>query len=272
MQVIDKIKDFYSDKPILKNLTYMLLISIVLIWMLFIWIALFTNKGEAVVVPDFTGLSMTQLEDFAEKNHLEYEIVDSIFFTGKPKGSVVSQTPLPNTKVKAWRKVYLTIVSFQPEKMPMPNFKDLSLRQAKSMVETYGLKLDSFRYVPSQFKDAVLDQYYKGRPIAPGTPILKGAVIELIIGDGMRQGNIDVPFLYGMTLTEAQNILSPLSLSVGATVFEGCDSSNGRIYKQTPECVKYAVIRTGQSIDLYFKSDEFDFEELIEQKTKDTVK
>lgn len=251
----------------------MLLITIVLIWALFIWISMFTNKGEAVVVPDFTGIQTNQLEQFAAKYHLEFEVVDSVFFDGKPKGSVVSQTPLPNTKVKAWRKVYLTVVSFQPEKMPMPNFKDLSLRQAKSMVETYGLKLDSFRYVPSQFKDAVLDQYYRGRPIAPGAPIIKGSVIELIIGDGMRQGNMDVPFLYGMTIDEAQNIMITYSLKMGETVFEDCDSATGRVYKQTPEAVKYAVIKTGEKIDLYFKSaDDVDFEALLEQKAKDTIK
>jgi beta-lactam-binding protein with PASTA domain len=65
----------------------------------------------------------------------------------------------------------------------MPNLRDLSLRQATSLLETYGMKVGSVITVPSVGK-AVVEQYYKGYVIAPGEKIPQGSVITLQIGNG----------------------------------------------------------------------------------------
>jgi adenylate kinase len=65
----------------------------------------------------------------------------------------------------------------------MPNLQDLSLRQATLLLETYGIKIGSVVTVPSVGK-AVVEQYYKGRRIAPGEKIPQWSTIMLEVGDG----------------------------------------------------------------------------------------
>ena len=155
----------------------------------------------------------------------------------------------------------------------MPDFRDLSLRQAKSVIETYGLRLGTFKYVPSEYKDAVLDQLYRWESIKPGRMINKGSTIDLVIGDGLKKDKISIPFLYGKTVKEALEELKSLSLNVGVKIYDDNDSINGRVYKQKPEFSKHASIYVGESVDLWFKSDKnFNFPALLEKLTQDTAK
>ncbi|MDE5574225.1 MAG: PASTA domain-containing protein, partial [Bacteroidales bacterium] len=66
----------------------------------------------------------------------------------------------------------------------MPDLKDLSLRQAEALLETYGLKVGSKTTVPSIVKGAVINQLHYGEEIEPGTLIRRGSSIDLQIGDG----------------------------------------------------------------------------------------
>ena len=64
----------------------------------------------------------------------------------------------------------------------MPELKDVSLRQAEIMLKAIGLELEGVIYKPSPFENAVLEQLYKGRSIAPNTEINQGDKITLVVG------------------------------------------------------------------------------------------
>jgi beta-lactam-binding protein with PASTA domain len=64
----------------------------------------------------------------------------------------------------------------------MPELKDVSLRQAEIMLKAIGLQLGDVIYKPSPFENAVFEQLYKGRAIAPGTEISVGETIALVVG------------------------------------------------------------------------------------------
>jgi beta-lactam-binding protein with PASTA domain len=82
--------------------------------------------------------------------------------------------------------VYLTIVTLIPEKTSMPDLRDLTLRQAQSILETSGLKMGKLVFIKAFDEDAVQDQMHGGRVIAPGTKIDKGTVIDLKVGMGAK--------------------------------------------------------------------------------------
>ena len=76
----------------------------------------------------------------------------------------------------------------------MPDLRDLTLRQAQSMLESAGLRLGKLRYIRSFDEDAVQNQLFEGRSIKTGTLIDKGSVIDLTVGMGakaaeMKQGD-----------------------------------------------------------------------------------
>ncbi len=265
--------NYIKSHPFLKHVLYIIIVTILLLWIVSLMIRSYTGFNQAVVVPDFSGKSVRELDSFSSEHNLRFEIIDSVFNTDKKKGTVISQIPLPETRVKKNRIIYLTIVTSLPERIAMPNFKDLSLRQAKSMIETYGLKMGSFNYIASEYKDAVLEQLYQNHPIKPGTPINKGSVIDLVVGDGLKKEKIAVPFLYGKTPSEVAEALKSISLNLGATIYIDGDSTHSRVIKQKPDCKYGNLMYVGESIDIWFRSEKnYDFGPLLEKIKQDTSK
>ncbi len=262
-----------KSKRFLTNLAAIIVLTIIVIWGILKFLDFYTLHGKFITVPDFTGLTEDDLDKFSSDRYLKYIIVDSIHDNSKEKGSVIAQDPLPNTKVKDNRKIYLTIVAKQPEKVDMPNLVDLTLRQATATLEIYGLRLGALEYIPDIAKNAVLKQKYKGEIIVPETRIEKGSIIDLILGEGLKHEKTKVPFLLGMTREEAIKNLKESSLNIGSEIFKNIDdTANARVYKQKPACYKNNYLYLGQSIDLWYKSNKkFDFKTFIEQHKPDTV-
>ncbi len=225
----------------------------------------FTRHGEEITVPDFSGYYYNELKDQAEFSKFKFTIIDSVFDAGKEKGSIVSQDPKAESMVKEGRHIYLTVVAMKPETIEMPNLVDLSLRNASSVLETYGLKITKLSYVPDIAKNAVVEQHYKGEIIEEGTPIVKGSGIELVLGLGTDKNYIQVPLLVGMTRKQALEELHLASLNMGMEHFEeGDDTTTVRIYRQEPRYSQKKTVKMGANIDVWYKSDKnFDFDQYL---------
>jgi beta-lactam-binding protein with PASTA domain len=213
----------------------------------------YTKHGEMIAVPNFKGLHKNNLDKFIEGKHLRYIIVDSSGYNAKkPKGVVVDQDPAPLTNVKDNRTIYLTINASQPAQIKMPNLVDVSYRQAEAILQTYGLKLGELIYKPDLAKNAVLGQQYRGKEIAPGTSIKKGAIINLILGDGLSPSEAAIPNLINLSYDEALSELKTNSLNLGTVVYdEEGDTSGAKVYKQTPSHKSGRTVRLGESVDVF---------------------
>lgn len=230
-----------------------IVVTIILLWVTLRLLDIYTRHGQAIDVPDFRGKNISELEDFASDNSLDYLIIDSLYDYNLPKGTVALQDPVPGSKVKKGRKVYLTVVALRPEMVSMPNLLDLTLRQAGAMLETYGLKVGKLTYVPDIAHNAVLKQKYMGKTIKEGVLLEKGSKIDLVLGQGENSGNASVPDLTGKSQSQAMKILQEASLNLGAEVFDdGNDTSRVRIYKQRPAPGSSASF--GGQVDLWYKS------------------
>jgi len=229
--------------------------------------------GKSITVPDFTGLYMDELKSYSLEREFRFLIIDSVYDDTHEKGTIIAQDPLPNSKVKPNRKIYLTLVATQPERISMPDLVDLTLRQATAVLETYGLEIDSLTYVPDIAQNAVLEQKYKGEDISTGTLLKKGSKINLVLGQGLGYEKIPVPFLLGKRQSEAIRALHEVSLNVGVEIFEdGDDTAHARVYRQKPIFTKNTFLNLGQSVDLWYRSDlKFNFDELINNYTADTL-
>ncbi|HPJ62021.1 PASTA domain-containing protein [Lentimicrobium sp.] len=246
----------------------------VLIVSLVLWaLKWYTHHGESIAVPSLVGLTPDQISQLETISDFEVIIVDSVYDSKMPKGSVIIQDPLPGSNVKRHRKIYLTTVAVMPEKVSMPDLVDLSLRQATATLETYGLKLGNISYVPDIAANAVLGQYYLGSSIEPGFEILKGSVIELKVGQSIGGARFQVPFLIGKTRQEALQMLESRYLAPGEEVFEDdADPENARVYTQTPSYVKGLLMNAGQTVSLVFRDpDKFDFDAYLQTMGADTL-
>jgi beta-lactam-binding protein with PASTA domain len=216
-----------------------------------------TRHGESLTVPDITGLKMEDAEKILAAKNLKFMITDSLFFEDKPKNSVLDQNPSPQSKVKEGRIVYITLNSNKAPLVNMPNLIDVSLRQAQVMLQSVGLKVGRLIYRPDIAQNVVLEQLYGNQSTTAGTKIPKGSTVDLVLGDGLGQGDVSLPDLNGMTLEEARNLLSSSTLSVGSVVYQGTikDSTSARVFKQTPVYAEGVMVGSGQAIDLFLKQE-----------------
>lgn len=246
--------EFIKSRIFLVNLLLSVLFILVLLTGVYYWLDSYTKHGETITVPDLRGMDPSRAGSFLSEKNLRYVVIDSSMYDPqKPKGSILDQDPSPNSKVKENRTIYLAINSRIPSQVKMPDLIDVSFRQAEAILETYGLQLGEQYYKPDLAKNAVLEQIYKGRPIAEGTLIPKGSSIDLVLGDGFGNTNVTIPNLLGLDLQEATFAIKASSLNLGEVVADASvkDKNAAIVYQQEPSATDGASINMGEPVKIF---------------------
>jgi len=205
---ISNIYRYVTKNLLLKNIILAFIFCVIILLAVFKWLKIYTRHNEAFSVPDFTGLTLEEVESATTHKKLRYVLFDSVYLNEFERGTVVDQHPVPGFKVKKNRKIFLTMNSVNPEKILMPDLVNLTLRQALSKLKSCGLRVGEMIYEPDLAINEVLEQKYQGKTINEGDTIVKNSKIDLIIGKGLSNEKTVVPLVIGYTLTEAQSILS----------------------------------------------------------------
>ncbi len=243
---------FYKHR-LVKHFLWVLLIFVVFFWLILKFINLYTSHGKTYVVEDYTGLKFEEVVSNPSNDVFEFVVIDSIFDNKREKGSVVSQTPLPRSNVKKHRKIYLTIVASQPEVVLCPNLQDLTVRQATTVLETYGIKVGRIEFVPD-IGNTVVRWKQMGKTISPGEKLVKGSRVDLVVGSGDGRGNTYLPNLVGKSRDEARSIITGAGLNVGSEFFlNKRDTISVRVVRQSPQYSDDYEISLGSIIDLWFE-------------------
>ena len=251
-----------KDKKLYKNVV---LAGVVLILLFVGWLkylAIYTNHDDFILVPDLYDIEISSLDSLVYSYGLRYDIIDSIFDKSKLKGVVVNQDPLPNTKVKENRKIYLTINSLQTRKVYFPDIYDLTLRQSVRKLNKNGLEVGKLTYRSDIATNKILNYKVNGINIQIGQELYHGTTVDLVVGKGLSNEKILVPNLIGLLRAEANIILKSTSLNIGLEYFNPAvvDSNSATIYKQYPSFTDGKEISIGSALDLYFevsKNDTF---------------
>ncbi len=263
---------FIKSKVFLKHLGLALLVLFVLTWIVFKALNIYTLHGESIQVPDFTGLKIAELNTFAKENKLNCRIIDSVYDPKAPKGIVIRQDPANKIAVKQNRTIYLYVTTQTAPQVIMPKLKDKSLRQAISMLESYGLRFGHPQYKPDQCANCILEQRVKGKKIEAGTSLPKGTIVDLVVGKGLSNEKVSIPNLSGLTYSQALDKLGEFSLSEGVPTFEApADTLHEKLYRQIPGPGKDRLIRMGSSIDLFFTNDKDKLKQPGTDEPSDTV-
>jgi len=173
---------FFRSKKFFLHLLLAMVTLALLLYGTLTWLKAYTGHAEYVEVPDFSGQALKDLDAFVRAKDVSYQIIDSIYDPKLKKGTVLQQHPEPGTKVKHNRRVYLYVTSSVAPQMLMPKLIDRSERQARLIIETYGLKLGKISETPADCNGCVISQTTGGKEINPGSPIKKGSTINLLIG------------------------------------------------------------------------------------------
>ena len=224
----------------------------------FLWlkyIDIYTHHDEHIVLPNFYGVHIQDLDSVCQELDLRYIIIDSVFNKKEEKGIILEQDPRVGTNVKENRRIYFTINALQNKVITFPYITDLSLRQTVRKLESLGLVVGELEYKPDLAKNVVLNQKVNGIQIKEGQELFLGTIVDLVIGSGLSDKTTSIPNLLGLNLQKAQTEIKVASLNLGAVIFdEGIiDSTNAMVYKQNPKLNDKIKVKLGASIDIYLQ-------------------
>jgi beta-lactam-binding protein with PASTA domain len=241
------------------NLAIIILLCAGLYFVFFASLGLLTHHASEVKVPNVLGKKIQLAQSSLEGQGFEVD-VDSSYDPEKKPFVVLSQMPDINSIVKQGRTIFLTINKAEAPLTPLPKLVDLSYRSAVLILKSSRLVLGDTIHRPDFAKNTVLDVMYNGRPIKTGDMLPQGSKINLVIGEGFGNVEINVPDVIGMNADEGIAILNGNGLTV-TTIWDGFvdDSASAIIYSETPspynELDAPNRIREGDVIDIRIKQN-----------------
>ncbi len=232
---MSKFLSYLKTKSFRNNLLAAIFSVIAILFIAFFSLRYYTKHGQGLNVPALKGLEFTQAVQKLEALGLRYE-VDSVYMMDQPPGLVIDQDPNAATFVKDNRTIYLTIITTQAPNVKFPDVEFKSLREVQSVLAGFGLKVGDTSYKADVSRDVVLEATFGGRVIKTGDVLPKGSRIDLILGDGRGNEEVDIPNLIGLTKDEASFSLRGSLLNLGEVVYEGnvTDSANAVVITQSP--------------------------------------
>jgi beta-lactam-binding protein with PASTA domain len=252
--------NYIEERIVLRNLVLAFLILFFGTAFIMQVLKVVTRHNHNLSVPDFSGLTLEEAINTANKRDLRIEVFDSVFLSDYERGTVVEQHPRAGFMVKKNRKVFLTMNAMNPDRIAMPNLVDLTFIQARAKLESFGLKIGRITYEPDMGINLVLAQRMNGRTIVPGDSVIKGAKVDLVLGKGLSDEEAAIPNLVGLSLEAANIMASDRFLSVGAAVRDNTvtndeDEQKAIVFKQKPEPGNGNTLPMGSAIDVWITLD-----------------
>ena len=253
----DSKKGFTGDW-IVKNIVLAAVAILALTLLASVSLKIITRHGKTVTVPDFTNMSVAQARHAADQAGVKILVTDSVFVRRLEGGVVYRQTPKAGADVKKGRRIFLTINAIVPKTVKMPNVVGYSLVEARAALLNRGLNLGTLRYQSDIATNNVMKQLYNGREIAPGSDIVSGSEITLVLGLSADNNKTSVPKITGLRYVRAIDVLNENSLNRGKAVFDAgivsyADSVNAVVYKQEPAPAQSVVM--GTAVKMYLTLD-----------------
>lgn len=173
---------FFKSKQFFVHFAIILATLFIIFFCLIKWLSSYTNHGDFVEVPDFKGQEISNLKSFVNNKDVAYQIIDSIYDPKEKPGTVLRQEPEAKSKVKHNRTIYLYVTGMVAPQIQMPKLIDRSERQARLILQTYGLKIGPVTEKQADCNGCVLSQTIDGKEIEPGKAVKKGSKVSLVIG------------------------------------------------------------------------------------------
>lgn len=257
-------KEFFGNHPLIKHLLYMLGVSVLIVILAFLFIKMVARQGKEYELPDYRGMALAAMEK-DNPYRLRYVVIDSVYDAEQEGGLVVMQDPEPGTMIKTRRKVYVTITTFAPSDVVLPELSNMTVRSAVSALEAAGLRCGKLRFVDSPYRNVILESTCKGKMVYAGEKMSSGAVVDLTVGLGDAQKGTRVPFVIGQSPAKTRRGILSASLNVGQEHFEGVTDKNQCVcYKLSPDYTGVSRYPLGTYVDVWYcDATEADVERII---------
>jgi hypothetical protein len=178
---------------IVRNLLAAAIVSALLCFFVFRWLDSYTRHGESVEIPDVKGMTIEKAETVFAKISLDWQVIDSAFYSNLPAGAIIETLPAAGSKVKKGRTVFIRINSHEAQLTQLPEVKDMSQRQAVAILRSMGFENITVKLVPGPFRDLVVGLESSGREMQTGDKAPLTIPLDLIVSDGDGEMRDEAP-------------------------------------------------------------------------------
>lgn len=205
-------------------------ISGVVVLAIVIFAILSAVGSKKLVVPDFKNLNYyNDIENNSEYKDFEFEInpVENDNFSD---GTVVSQNPDANTKVKKGTKITLDVVSNHASVLLDESILNMTEEQAVNYLRNTLMLLPKVEYESRD--DIESGKIIRTEP-SIGTSVPYASNVTIFVSSDKK--TVKVPKLENMSLDEAKIALNAVGLEVGTVKEEASEKEKGRVISQETE-------------------------------------
>jgi len=167
--------------------------------------------GRQETMPDLVGVELNTAERIANGLGLELKVEDKLFSAQYPANAIVSQIPLPGTRIKGGQSIHV-LVSLGPPRVEVPNLVGSSVRAARIMVLQRGLTVGHVAAVRTAAADA---EVVMAQEPPPASSEVRSPVVNLLVSAGRPQEGSLCPSFVGRQLREARDVLSRAGFKLG---------------------------------------------------------
>ena len=204
------------------------------------------GSSDSLVVPDLRGLTEADAHVNLEAKGLTLMIGGRKADRLAPPGTVISQTPLPGSKVKQGTTVSVTLAGESPV---VPDLGGRTIAEATVLLEQSGFKI---QVGPSAPSDTVAKGHIAKQVPPAGTAYEPGRTIVVTPSDGPK--DVAVPRLIGLPLNRAKQVITDAGFKVGTIKWSYNEDWGAFIVlSQVPE--QNAKAKPGSTIELTVNED-----------------
>lgn len=208
--------------------------GLVVIAMLSAWLTvILVIRGREVMTPDLVGLeagvARVQLEQQGLKLHIQES--NGQYSEEIPAGRILKQSPNPGSWLKMTRKVKV-ILSRGPQRLPMPDLVDNSVRHSRIVIGQSGFKMGGVAYA---WWDGMLENRVVAQDPVPGLEEYYGRRVNLLVSRGTRERSWVMPDLIGLDQDRVRQRLASAGFRLGVAKYASHESlEQGLIVDQSP--------------------------------------
>ena len=227
------------------------LVAVLIIGLFYIYLPAHTGK-DIITVPNVIGSTIDEMNEELTARSFRYEVnLDSGYSSKYQPFDIIQQFPVPGSKVKVGRKIYLTLNRASPPLVDLPDLKYRSIENAQKVLNSYELTLGEVTYVPVFGGVFVLEMSFDGDTKYPGDQVPKGGIIDIVVSDGKGNDIFDCPMLIGLNKELAEVAIKGSGLLVGELYIEKSDSAVAKALKKLPESLTIPSIDPGEVYQQY---------------------
>lgn len=255
---VQQIWAFLSSAYFLRNFVGMLLVLVGFYLLLSNGLRWYTHHQQTYQVHNYIGMDLANAERKAKQGSFRITVIDSTFDPNLVPYTVLNQDPLPLSRVKKNRTIYLSIAGGTPPMVTLPQLKgnydyQQYTRKLQALKIRYAVKEQVYDRV--QEENSIVHFYYGDQKIEDenlrkGVKVPQGAQLDFVVT--VRQtGEVETPNLICKRYSEAVFTLTSMELAIG-NVYGGDENrDNAYVFRQEPAYAPGATIPQGTTINLY---------------------